>query len=875
MNTKQFLLGTALLAAASLGANNLYPPAAKDFAARVKDYPSADFRKALADSALTPEEYDAMEFLYAYLPTPDIADRSPQFYLANVRSSLQARREMPWGASVPDREWRHFVLPVRVNNEAPDLSRPYFFNELKERVKGMTMAEAALEVNHWLHEKVTYQPSDGRTSAPYATMRNALGRCGEESTFGVAVLRALGIPARQVYTPRWAHTDDNHAWVEVFTGDGWHFLGACEPEPVLDLAWFNKPASRGMLMNTSVFGNYDGPEEKIEERGLLTEINVTSNYAPVTTTTVTAQYSDGTPAKDATVRFCLYNYAEFYPLAVRKADAAGHASLTTGLGDMVVWASDGKNFGFAPVTAGTPAVVTLDKDASFAGVIEFDVTPPVSNVELPKVTAEQNELNECRKAEEDSIRTAYTNTFLTELQAKKLAQMYGTDMAKTADILVNARGNHQEISQLINNTPQNKRTQLIEMLEALTVKDMHDLVAPVIEDHLLTPWNPRDTSSLYQRYVLNPRVNLEELTPWRAYFDKKFSKKDKKKYRENPQLWAKWLAKNIKTDAPYNPSKLRMSPKSVMEGKRGNDRSRSICFVAGCRSLGIPARIDPVTGKTQFANAEGQWIDADFSLKKEKKNKKATAPELYPVPLKGVDGTPEPKYFFHYTLGRISDGLPTTLDYDDALTPSEIQKIGEGLEAGQYMLTTGRRLADGSVMVRTEFFPLDASTQMHDVVVRHDDTRLEVIGNVNAEDLFTDTSDSQRKSILDVAGRGYYVLGLVRPNHEPTAHTLNELCALKKEFEATGRKLILLLPDALSAERFDRSRFPDLPDGVVIGVDNDGAIAAEIAESLHLDDEERPLFIIADSFNRIVYARRGYTIAQGDKIVEILSGLKE
>ncbi len=71
------------------------------------------------------------------------------------------------------------------------------------------------------------------------------GRCGEESTFLVAALRSVGIPARQVYTPRWAHTDDNHAWVEAWADGKWYFLGACEPEPVLNLGWFNAPASRG------------------------------------------------------------------------------------------------------------------------------------------------------------------------------------------------------------------------------------------------------------------------------------------------------------------------------------------------------------------------------------------------------------------------------------------------------------------------------------------------------------------------------------------------------------------------------------------------------------------------------------------------------
>ena len=78
------------------------------------------------------------------------------------------------------------------------------------------------------------------------------GRCGEESTLLVAALRSVGIPARQVYTPRWAHTDDNHAWVEAWADGKWYFLGACEPEPVLNLGWFNAPASRGMLMHTKV-----------------------------------------------------------------------------------------------------------------------------------------------------------------------------------------------------------------------------------------------------------------------------------------------------------------------------------------------------------------------------------------------------------------------------------------------------------------------------------------------------------------------------------------------------------------------------------------------------------------------------------------------
>ena len=245
----------------------------QDFAQKKSLIPN-DELFAVFDTELTTYEREALEFLYAYMPLPDIADFPGEFHLANVRASLRAAEEMPWGKMIPEDLFRHFVLPTRINNEKLDSARFVFYAELKDRVKNLSMTDAILEVNHWCHEKVVYQPTDGRTSSPLSTVRTAYGRCGEESTFLVTALRSVGIPARQVYTPRWAHTDDNHAWVEAWADGEWHFLGACEPEPVLDLGWFNAPASRGMLMHTDVFGRYNGPEEIMSENPNLTEINI-------------------------------------------------------------------------------------------------------------------------------------------------------------------------------------------------------------------------------------------------------------------------------------------------------------------------------------------------------------------------------------------------------------------------------------------------------------------------------------------------------------------------------------------------------------------------------------------------------------------------
>ena len=84
-------------------------------------------------------EREALMFLYAYMPIGDVTDYPGDYYLENVRLSKQTRDEMPWGKEIPDEVFRHFVLPIRVNNENLDDSRRVFYDELKDRVKGLPM----------------------------------------------------------------------------------------------------------------------------------------------------------------------------------------------------------------------------------------------------------------------------------------------------------------------------------------------------------------------------------------------------------------------------------------------------------------------------------------------------------------------------------------------------------------------------------------------------------------------------------------------------------------------------------------------------------------------------------------------------------------
>lgn len=229
------------------------------------------------DDELSRSQTEGLKFLYAFMPLSDLADYDGEFFLANINMALLSKSETPWGNDIPEDVFLHYVLPCRINNENLDSFRIVYYDEILDRVKGKDIREAALEINHWCHEKVSYQPADIRTSAPLSTILSARGRCGEESTFTVAALRTAGIPARQVYTPRWAHSDDNHAWVEVWLNDGWYYMGACEPEPVLDRGWFTEPARRAMLVNTKSFGAPLGDENSINRYRNFTDVKTFPN----------------------------------------------------------------------------------------------------------------------------------------------------------------------------------------------------------------------------------------------------------------------------------------------------------------------------------------------------------------------------------------------------------------------------------------------------------------------------------------------------------------------------------------------------------------------------------------------------------------------
>ena len=822
---------------------------------------------------LTADEQEALKFLYAYMPLADVTDYPTSFFADNVRMSFKARKEMPWGKNVPELLFRHFVVPIRVNNEALDNARSVFYNELKDRIKGMSMMDAIIEVNHWCHEKVTYQPSDARTSAPLATLKTATGRCGEESTFAVAALRAVGIPARQVYTPRWAHTDDNHAWVEAWADGKWYFLGACEPEPVLNLGWFNAPASRAMLMHTRAFGDYNGPEEVMLRTSNFTEINLTSNYAPVAPIDFYVKDGEGKPVENARVEFKIYNYAEFFTAVTKYTDANGHTSLSAGIGDLVVWASKDGKYTYQKVSFGKDkeTILTLPEGAptSSVGALEtsappkctyLDLVPPKEDPQLPYVSDEMHKENQRRFALEDSIRKAYTATFPTMEEAKRINE-------RGAEYIFKSRGNKQTIVDFINRHSDNE-DRVMGILATLSDKDLRDITTEILEDS----YNATTDQ-------LSPRVEDELITiPFKQYFEKAFNKKTADAFRADPMKLVEWIKKNIRLNPDKKALRIAQTPVGVMKSKITDERSRDIFFVDVARSLGIEAQKDAVTGKIQYKK-NGEWQDVKFDNTADNASTAASLGTIMLTyePTKLLDN---PKYYSHFTISRIENGTAHLLNFEEGqadmgngTTWSNTFKNGYKLDAGTYMLTTGTRLASGSVLASNRLFEIvKGQTTTLPLEIRQNTNEVSVIGSFNSESLVT--KDGKEVSLLSQTGRGYYIVGILGVGQEPTNHALHDIEKMKEAFEAWGRPVVLLFESEADAAKFNHDEFPGLPSTVQFALDKDGSVRKQIAREMKLMNEKQmPMFIIADTFNRVVFVSQGYTIGLGEQMQGVFKKL--
>lgn len=873
MNKRLFVIVNCLLfcllSSSAVAQTDYWDAVLQDFNNR-KSIPEEVHRRFAKSMVLSAkdntEELNYLTFLYAYMPQSDLADYDFDFFEQQVRVALKARQTFSWGKSIPDDIFRHFVVVYRVNNENLDTARSYIFHQLKNRIKNMSMYDAALEVNHWCHEYVDYQPADARTSGPLATLKTSHGRCGEESTLTVTALRAVGIPARQCYTPRWAHCDDNHAWVEVWVDGKWYFLGACEPAPALNMGWFANVSTRTMMVHTNVFGRYEGPEEVNKRTPYYSCINLLSNYADTATATIHVFDRKHRPAKGATVCFKLYNYAEYYTLAEVKTDENGCAKLNTGLGDLLIWAKQGDDFAFDKLDMrekhdlvlilGNETISTPNPLGSWS--VPYTMVPPVGKPLNNNVSATAQLACEKRMAKEDKMREAYRKSFPTKAQTAKYKNEYFT-ADEFYDVIHRSEGNHAEIIKFLqNHSKKVDGLYLKEFVNALADKDLRDTKAETLESQLVSYKAGNYPVEVFIKGVLPARISNELIRDWRQDLREVYFKVLPEKSTPSVDQLTDWTKRNITVDPLCNYYNCPISPMGVFKTRRADAHSRDIFFVAACRSLNIPCYLDNASN-TIYVWKNNEWQEVTFEEKTITPNE-----ELATLTLHNPKGY---TYYIHYTLQRFENGEYVSYDFEGD-PRVEVRDIVLNLPPGKYCLSSGNRYSDGEVLSELRFFTLkekDEYTITIPELVPRNNTYGHLDMNINK------LNGKSLSDLLKESGKEKMILCLVAPGTEPTNHMAKEIAAKKADYEAWGGKVLLVANNGNWKKEKNQpanvevvsAKVGDLTEAVMAALKNavhDGTLPHTTGE--------RPVCLILDKDGNILFVSEGYHIGLGDLLLE-------
>ncbi len=796
-------------------------------------------------------ERTILEFYYMGMPLADIAGVDFNTLLSYAAFAAAEFQELQ---AMPQEIFLNYVAQYRINTEDITFIRPQLQQAISPLIVGLSGEDAILRVNQWCACHMTYRLTDVRTASPATSLRSGYGRCGEESSLLVEALRSVGIPARQVYTPKWAHCDDNHAWVEAWCEGRWHFLGACEPEPVLDKGWFNAAASRAMLVHTKVLGSIT-EEEVISQEGNLTLLNQTRRYAPCKEICVTVKYNSQ-PVAGAKVYLQLVNMAEAADIAVLTTAEDGSAKITLGLGSLLIRAlhTDGWAELLIDTSTEDHALLQLLPHSQLdLGTKQLTMhAPSLSDQNTITLSPQQKEALKATLDHCDSQRNAYTAGFYNS----SLAEPFPPHIK---ELLRESKGNFDELYKfLLAPVTASEEALKYRLLSSLTPKDYRDAPCDVLLSHLkaAAPYQSKYPDEVFVPYLLCPRIGHEPLTAYREGLLAYLCPCEMTGYIRNPQaLWQRTLEmiKLVSHDDNLVPA----TPLSVAYSGIGTARSAAVLMVAWCRSLGIPARLDPITGAPQYYSDEG-FIDLVTTT--------ARPDGQLHLQKDGANW----KYLENWSLSTLKDGRYHTLSLADQQWSGA--DLSVSLYSGSYRLITTNRLPNGNQHLHFHDFTLEAGKPLCIKLQLPTANIRDMLSAIPLSSFSVTSLEGQSAHIADLLSNKAVVIWL-DTGREPSEHILNELILSSEELNSIGCPICLLLSDSKDAT------YPLLQDlkkrlihcNILTA---DFTETAQLARRMFTDPDKLPLTIVLDQGLTGVYASAGYNVGEGALIIKILQSLK-
>lgn len=803
------------------------------------------------------KEAQAVKYLYASMPLSDCVNYRFIDFLDYARHGIYLEENGEWKNRIPEELFLNYVMHYRINGEDISPCRSFFYKELKESIKGLSMKEAALKVNYWCAGEATYQSTDDRTVSPMTVYHSAFGRCGEESAFTVSALRSVGLPARQVYVPRWSHCDDNHAWVEVWCDGEWYFMGACEPEEVLNKGWFPGAASRAMLIHSRTFFPLESKDsDLIGMDGAVYMYNETSRYAKTKKIRVLVQTENKTPVVGADVDFEVLNYAEYCLVASVKTDTRGEASIVLGMGSIHIhtFYKDASACLTVAILKDEQVVLTLKKneDAVSDTWLEFDMNAPPDAIVHPGKITSLNKTEGLKKLQ-NMTEHRLKKTEVWNVSAKESALCYSSDTQdKIEEIFSMARGNLLEIEKFLANQSGDRPEIKKKLLYVLTAKDYRDLKAEVLLEHYEGALVYADVfeEAVFVNYVLNPRIALEPLSSYRSLIEAYFDMAEKEQFRKEPASLWKRLSETVEEYPKMEYEALITLPASCLLTGIGSRNSKKILCIAILRTLGVPARFSGTDNSMEYY-AKGKW--------------EKICKEEAPSAILRLESEKDIHFIYqqNFTLAKLSKGRYKTLqmlntDWENLfLTP------------GRYRILTANRLPNGNLFAQEYNFTLQKSEEKNILLILRSAELSDMLEKIKLPNfVFQDTYGTDL-TLKDTLKEGKHVLIWLEEGKEPTEHILNELYEKQNEFNNLSSRLLLFIrsTDALKNTTIMKT-LPVLRNKQIY-YDSFQENVNLLGRRMYVDPDKLPLIIVVENGNGI-YAQSGYNVGTADMLLRIL-----
>jgi hypothetical protein len=414
----------------------------------------------------------------------------------------------------------------------------------------------------------------------------------------------------------------------------------------------------------------------------------------------------------------------------------------------------------------------------------------------------------------------------------------------------------------------------LELAIQLADKDYSDAPEVILSDHLVQTAKSGlqkliPSKELFTKYVLNPRIELENLSPWRSFLAASFGPEMAQSTRNDISVLTTWIRKNIRINTVANKhSRAPLSPIGVYNLRVADPESRDIFFVAACRTFGIPARLNPETQIPEY-NKNGLWLRADFD------------PEITTQPEKGMlkltdKGNPvAPQYYLHYTIGFLKDGFYRTLEFPEGAKLTNSEKPIE-LEAGNYSLVTGNRQQDGTVLSSMTFFSIEKDKLTNvNIALRKESGELKSSGKLDFNALkLQKSADGSSVSLSSMSSGKFSVLVVLDPDKEPSKHILNDLGPYVDHFNVWGGQFIFAIPLEKAGQAGVLKTY-QLPAKSDTGIDTNenilNAISAIYGTGLK---DKLPLVLFCDAAGNVYLFSSGYKIGMGEQLLKVISAVE-